>query len=493
MNPATPDNERSNASDWMQLMQFQLFPRRGPFAPLLLKSHFGSHVGIELYNVTEPNAHTSNLYRCAVLVLMSHLKRNDPSEISNYLVKYHREAQKCIENAAVVDLAYASYLVSVYSIVGGESVQMAIQYCQHFCKCVVELNRKQKAADDWIELLWRDILASLYYIHRDTVLFPSSNTLAPFIQCVATWEEVLVTSYSLLASEIDIASLPGLSMTTEKICHKVNSLCVYMQICLDQFLIRVNVADEKVETRLARDRLCSVVDRLMRLVLYLPNIRDYIYYAYDMEGNPGHINLTAANKFLQFADVQPRGLAAAKAPRRRDTALALLYAFARLLKNMLESNADVDVLSEIHRSAIAICRLSANLDLQNEGGTDALLVKRSLFWAGVILTESTFPSGQIPSVRLLRVAHLWIKSRFHECILTGHHWHSFAILNDEDIVVNEFFRKADSCTSVHDIWKLEAENISLFYYTNTLATWFLGLNLVRFEYKLNIGRSLEVI
>jgi hypothetical protein len=231
----------------------------------------------------------------------------------------------------------------------------------------------------------------------------------------------------------------------------------------------------------------------MRLVVHLPNIRDYIYYAYDMEGNPGYINVPTVNKFLHFADVQPRGLAAATTPTRRDTALALLYAFARLLKSMLESSADVDVLSEVQRSAIAICRLSANLDLQNEWGTDALLVKRSLFWAGVILTKSAFLSGQFPSFRLLRVAHLWIKHRFHECILTGHHWHTSAIFNDEEVLVNEFFQKADGCTSVHDIWTLEAANISLFYYTNTLATWFLGLNLVRFEYKPNVGRSLEII
>jgi hypothetical protein len=63
----------------------------------------------------------------------------------------------------------------------------------------------------------------------------------------------------------------------------------------------------------------------------------------------------------------------------------------------LEPTADADenVLSEPHRSAIAISRICATVPI--EGYMETLLVKRSLFWAGLILTESTFPSGQFLS------------------------------------------------------------------------------------------------
>jgi len=345
-------------------------------------------VGIEFYNVTELNSYSSNLYRSAGLVLMSYLK-NNPSETpttSGYLVKYHVEAQKCIDNASLVELVYASYVVTIYSIIGGESVEMAIRYCLQFCKSVVALTRKEKRTDEWIELLWRDVIASLYYVHRDTVLY----NLAPSMESVTLWEELLETSYCLLVSEADIVNLP-LSMTTEKICHKVKTLSVYMQIYLDQFLLHVTIQAEDVQERtLPRDRLYTILDRIIRLVSRLPNIADYLYHAYNMESNTNPINDPAVTPFLQFSDIQPRSLKAGADPDIRDTAVALLYAFARLLKNMLEQTPDVD---ETGLSALAICRLCASLPL--EWAMEAFLVKRSLFWAGLILTETKLHPGQI--------------------------------------------------------------------------------------------------
>lgn len=47
---------------------------------------------------------------------------------------------------------------------------------------------------------------------------------------------------------------------------------------------------------------------------------------------------------------------------------------------------------------------------------------------------------------------------------------------------------ADQRRSFDDIWKIP----SLFSYNQTLAPWFFGLNLVRFEYT-GHGRSLEII
>jgi len=383
----------------MQVLQFQSFWQLSRYIPHRLTSRLSSYVGIGLYSVKDPdlNPSTSTLYRTAALVLMSYIKNNDTSETSetaNYLVKYRREAQQCIENAFLVELVYSSYVVSIYSIIGGESVQMAIRYCHQFCKSFVALTRKQNTVDDWIELLWRDILVSLYYVHRDTVLINCLSNVAPSMESVMQWEGLLDTSYCLLVSEDDIDNLP-LSMTTEKICHKVESLSVYMQISLDQFLIRVNNSEDAEETKLARDRLYSVFYRILRLVSHLSNISDYIYHIYHMEPYSSPINELTGNTFLQFTEVQPRGLRETAEPITRDTALALLYAFARLLKNMLEPSADVDekIKSEIYRSAIAICRLCANLPIGSFKET--LLVKRSLFWAGLILTESKLSPGQI--------------------------------------------------------------------------------------------------
>ena len=398
---AFPDLALLNDSERGFLTKFHSFRYPSLYRPLLsLTSRLGSHGAIELYQVTDFNCCSSISFRSAVFVLMSYLKNNDPSDTSEpsdtslYIAKYRREAQTCIDNGSLLELVYASYVLTIYGIVGGESVQMAMKCCDHFCKCVVALTRKQKGTDDWIEMLWRDVLSALYYVHRDLIVFKSS------LECVVQWETLVGTSYCLLVSEEDIANLP-LSMTTEKICHKIKSLSIYMQFYIDLFLIRVNFTEQEAETKVARDRLHNILDRIIRLVSHLSNISDYIHHAYRMEPGVSPINDgTAANTFLDFAAVEPRALKAGTEPLVRDTALALLYAFARLIKNMLELTVDFDekVNSEIYHSAFAICRLCANLSIEKP--MQSWLVKRSLFWAGIILTEAKFPQGYIPFLSL---------------------------------------------------------------------------------------------
>ena len=490
-NPTSPDDERFTISEWMYLEDFLALPHPGPYAPLLLKSRFGLHVGVELHNITEINPHVSRVYRSAVLGLMSSIKNDDISVTSKYLAKYRHEAQNCINNASLEEVVYASYVVAICSIIGGQSVEVAINVCREFCKCFVKLTMKQKRTDDWIELLWHDLLASLYYVRRQLALFGDSMTVGSLMESVALWEKLLETSYCLLVSDADIVDLP-LSMSTPKICHKVTSLCIYMQICLDQFLIGIKVAEGTVQTRITKDRLYSVVDRILRLVSHLPGISDYIHDAYQLSMNPA--NIPATNKsFLEFTSVEPRGLNATADPDSRDAAAALLFAFARLVRHLLKPTAEVDDnnFPEPQRSAIAICRICASLPLERK--LETLLVKRSLFWAGLILNGSTFPQGSVPlNSYLTAVVRLWIQNRLQVCIDSGYHWHPYGNFNQEKLLLDEFFKQADGCSSLIDIWKVDAFNVSLFYYSSTLVTWFFGLNMVRFKYKSNIERSLMI-
>lgn len=92
---------------------------------------------------------------------------------------------------------------------------------------------------------------------------------------------------------------------------------------------------------------------------------------------------------------------------------------------------------------------------------------------------------------LTRAAHAWIGNALHECVLSKQHWHTFQIIDEEEHIINEFMRDADSRTSIHDLWKITAGDVSLFYYNDTLATWYFGLNLVVFEHTPN-GRTLAI-
>ena len=376
----------------------------------------------------------------------------------------------------------------MYSVIGGESIQMAMELCHHFCRCVAQL-KNQNGMDEWIETLGREVLISLYFVHRHTVLGSCSERLPLCLDFVAAaqWKEILKTSYLFLTSENEISS--SALVTTEQICDKVQSLCVYMQISLDQFLIHVSVANEGHETRIARDRLCRVLDQILNLVGRLSNISDYFGYIHLSP-----IDSLLGNEFLHSAaaDIRPGGLCTIT--KCRDTILFLLYTFADLLKNMLEPTVDLMMSSQVHCSAIAICKLSGDLDIQTRWGTDALVIKRTLFWAGLILTEFQFPLGQIVFCGLLtQVEHSWIKSRIHESISSGHHYSDTPIFLDEEGVIAEFFRNMERCISVSDIWRLRTTNFSLAHYAKTQAAWWLGLHLVRLEQKPHIGRTLTII
>ena len=120
-------------------------------------------------------------------------------------------------------------------------------------------------------------------------------------------------------------------MTTEKICHKIESLSVFMQIYLDQFLNRVNGAENARETRLARDRLYSILNRIIQLVERLSNIADYIHHAYNMEQN------ASVSEFMRFAPIQPRGLKAVSTPYIRDYRPRTPLRFCKALQKSLRA------------------------------------------------------------------------------------------------------------------------------------------------------------
>jgi len=282
-----------------------------------------------------------------------------------------------------------------------------------------------------------------------------------------------------------MAALP-LSMTTEVICQEIKTLSMYMQFYLDHFLFRMspnNSADgdsAAMPIDVVGRRLQEILGRITQLTVHLSSIRDYIYHAYSISESDINTRFHGpANDFLHFPDLQPSGLKSTTDPWERDTALALLYSLAQLIKEMMEPAADLNE-EGIRHSAIAVCRLCASFP------SDSLmalsLTKRSLFWAGLILTKSKYLD-----------AHLWIKGKLHHCIRAARQLSPCEVIEDEENVVWEIMEQSDRRSSIRDIWTLVAGGVTVFHYNVTLATWFFGLNLVRFETTPRGGRSLQIV
>ena len=179
--PQGSDNERLNSADQMALQQFHTFWPPSCWGPLLFRSRLGSSVAIHLYNLGL-DSHLSASYRSAVLVFMSNYNKDDYTTTFNYLTNYHRGLRKAMDTNSIstTEVVYARYVVAVYSLIGGDSMQMAISSCRQLCCAIKSFTMSSMISDEWIETLWQRVLSSLYHIHRDTILF--SHHATPFTE-----------------------------------------------------------------------------------------------------------------------------------------------------------------------------------------------------------------------------------------------------------------------------------------------------------------------
>lgn len=328
----TPDENRLPEYDRMHVSHFYSIWHPSRWAPLLLPNRVRSHVSIRLYNPGLPPSIT--VYRFAILVLMSYLKHNRSSETFGYLAKYYQEAQKCIDASSISEVVFSSYLVAVYSLIRGESLQEALGDCDRFCRATVALKRTSTVKSNdiiWVETLWQDLLSSLYHIHCDNILFTDPGEVHKLARNFEQLRELLNKCTALVASAEDIMRLP-LSMTTEIVCHKVRALSVFMQFHFQHFLYLMTNKRLSTAPSSLQNELCDVADRIIQLIGRLPNIPDYIHHAFTTTSELDGHSCDPKILFSEFLNVQPRGLISAKEGRPRDAALAILYTFARLIK-----------------------------------------------------------------------------------------------------------------------------------------------------------------
>lgn len=364
-------------------------------APFLIDSKLASFAAIPLFN-PGPLNRASKLHRSAISVVMSPICNTGSNE---YLAKYYEEAKKCIDKSSLSELLFGSYVVAVWSLADGPSIITAIHYVSQFCTATLCLIRSPSGDMDlnWVEILLQSLLMSLCHTHLDSILINDPEKPERLVESFEQREKLIDDTLSILPTENDLSRLPR-SMTTEVMLHKIRTLSIYLHLQLEHILFQA-VVDSKATVGLGKI-LNIIVTRIVDLIPRLSSIADYIFYAYSNISSRGEESNALPSGFLWYEKVVARGLKS-KA-RERDTALAILYAFSQLLKNMLDAKADSAAVSaEIWDSAIALCRLCDSFS-SPLSPMAALLIQRTLFWAAMVLTKSKFPEGMI---LWLSVAH----------------------------------------------------------------------------------------
>jgi hypothetical protein len=453
---------------------------------------------IPLYKVQRH--HSSTLFQFAISVFMAYQQNKDgQQETQRYLLEYFNASQRNAFSSSIkLDIVYASYVMAVHSLVAGESLQQALADCLLFCQSIANLKQTEIVEREelsWIEMLWQEVMFSLYYVHRE-VLFRGIVGRARVEESLDQLYEMLNISRFFIPSEQDLARLP-LSMNTETICQKIQTLSIYMQLYFECFLFRKSRGDENTQEIVVD--LQSILEKIICLITRLSNIPDFIHDAYSIRSDASpHFDPPVESEYLHYPKIYPRGLKSADDPKLRDIALALLYTFAQLIKNLLNqstTDANDDLLTEIENSAIALCRQCATIPSSSfQMRMTPLLVKRTLFWAGLILKKSKFASGtSLLRLFLTCIEQLWITEKLKQCIQSGFDSPHHGPIDDEEEIIQKMMEESTRCTSFNDIWTVKVGDVSLYYYNATFLTWFSGLNVVRFECTSGTDRRLRII
>ena len=133
--PQSPDNLIMTQFDMTYLQQFYTMWPHSRTIPRLFRSQVRSKLGIPLYNVGI-HYDTSISYRYAILTFMSFLKNEQYQRDVCYLPRYYQAAQKCIDDGSTAELVFASYLLAISSLMGGEPIENVIVKCTQFCESV---------------------------------------------------------------------------------------------------------------------------------------------------------------------------------------------------------------------------------------------------------------------------------------------------------------------------------------------------------------------
>ena len=500
MKPQIFEADNLTSAEWMDVTRFfSMWPQTRRQEGKSLDRSFRGGFALPSVAIFDTGvAQASPLHRLAVLVFMSYLKEKKSTIATfEYLNKFYRLALDLYKSGTGLEVIYAWYVISIYTLLAGDSIGTAIAHCHQYCRALVALKTSIQDDDDrqFLDIMWMAVIGDLFTQHRDSIeLFhlDDPTTLHQSIEQI----HLLLKQCSILLPSLEQIVEPRRCATPLWVGQYLETLAIYMQYYLDLFLFRMEYINSDVhDTDNLRFALRNICERVLQLITHFPDIVEYIEDAYFLSSTFSEEQLGNRHTFLQFPPVRPRSVKGPSTPpEERDTAIAFAYTFARLLRNMLDPVADSNetTSTDIYLSAIALCRLCASFPNRGHPYINITIPHRTLFWAGLILTKSRFPAGASPVSLLIFAAHEWIMEGLRQCINSGISYRGVTkgeYLKDEERIVVDMMEMADNRASFEDIWKISSGGISLFFYTIRMVPWFRFTSLTRARYRGTGGNS----
>ena len=366
-----------------------------------------------LYRIDFPIS--SPPFRAAVLTLASYLMRSKPHDDTlNYYAAFCMCAQKAIQNGELVDLVYASYFMLMYARLSRDSIETVFVHGLQFCRSMQALfsNRESFSVEElsWMIRLWQSVIWTLYYLHWHLYAWADADlSVAGQVTVVAGQDadrNITPSDYVTMGGTLkeltkaldssSFALLPDSCLDKAALHRRLESLLIHMQVYFEVFLSQAGLrADYGIirTNQTARDQLRSILEEIINLIRCIPgittylndvlqNIDRYLATAYHPAEDDGFANFFALNRSDRSR------------PERDDIHAALIYYSAQLFLHLLDSDIDYDsirAMTLVYCSAFALCRIC--FDFGRIDGRNCSIIKRSLFWAGLVLTKSKYPAS----------------------------------------------------------------------------------------------------
>lgn len=310
----------------------------------------------------------------------------------------------------------------VYSCCCVESFESVLVNCLQFCRVIrawISERRTSLLVDcEWIVTLWQSSILAVFDIHRSLYIL-SKRGKGFYLDNmslidVSIQEDQLDDSWRMditikdMLEIIDVSSSvllmePCTVAITPR--QQLQTLLIYKQIYFEHFIHEVNYKADitifaglsnhnlVVRSAIARQQLMDVLYRITEVISHIPNMARLLNHAQDIER---YLNKHTPPPSFQFNFLRrfpPLFGHDNSRVERPDIYFALIYFSATLFTAMLDPHIDYKENSQrlMFHSALALCRLvhgSRRIDADNFS-----LIRRSIFWAGLVLTNTRYPVG----------------------------------------------------------------------------------------------------
>ena len=352
----------------------------------------------------------SKPFRAATLALASLAFNGERQDDTNsYYTMYINASNEALAVKDVVSLVYASYVMAIFFCLYEHSTEEVLVHCTQFCRVVEAILEREIPETErlWLIKLWHSVVRSAYHhywVHQNLECFGTVEARAiaakhadhssfrifhSEIPIDRRWRENNINTFlEILRISTPFASPEGPCL---EIPIQLQNDLLYLQIYLENFLFQTTFNDSSPPHNLSTEPLYKVLVQIVAFIETFPSRASLLadwFRCYNMtQAVTNKVEIESFHSSTICRTVRQTLLGPLD--------LTMIYGSSRLFIKLLSSDLDKD-----EDDAVEACNLAlATVELiwatrwMTLETTYPALIRRSLFWAGLILYKGNNARG----------------------------------------------------------------------------------------------------